>query len=286
MAQEFSFDVVSKVDLQEVSNAVQQASKEIATRFDFRGSKSKIEWNEKDLALTLISDDEHKLKSVVDILETRLVKRGIAVKSLDYQKIEAAALGTVRQVAKIQQGISSEKAKEIVKAIKDQKLKVQASIQADQVRVVGKAKDDLQAVRRSCAAGTSACRCSSRTIDEAERAMSPSPIENLRLKRAYDLISDKLARVEEELLLHFRSPIPTIDRIGDLPRAGRGQAHPAGPAAAVGAPARLPRGRQGRPLRRRGRVHPHGDPRPRRHHRRGHGCGAAGPPPTPGGATT
>lgn len=146
MAQEFSFDVVSKVDLQEVLNAVQQASKEIATRFDFRGSKSKIEWNEKELQLTLTSDDEHKLKSVVDILETRLVKRGIAVKSLDFQKVEPAANATVRQLVKIQQGISSEKAKDIVKAIKDQKLKVQASIQADQVRVSGRAKDDLQAV--------------------------------------------------------------------------------------------------------------------------------------------
>ena len=146
MAQEFSFDVVSKVDLQEVSNAVQQASKEIATRFDFRGSKSRIEWNDKDLLLTLTSDDEHKLKSVVDILETRLVKRGIAVKSLDYQKIEPAANATVRQPAKIQQGISSDQAKEIVRAIKDQKLKVQASIQADQVRVSGKSKDDLQSV--------------------------------------------------------------------------------------------------------------------------------------------
>jgi len=146
VAQEFSFDVVSKVDLQEVLNAVQQASKEIATRFDFRGSKSKIEWNEKELQLTLTSDDEHKLKSVVDILETRLVKRGIAVKSLDFQKIEPAANTTVRQLVKIQQGISSEKAKDIVKAIKDQKLKVQASIQADQVRVAGRAKDDLQSV--------------------------------------------------------------------------------------------------------------------------------------------
>jgi len=91
VAQEFSFDVVSKVDLQEVSNAVQQASKEIATRFDFRGSKSKIEWNDKELQLTLTSDDEHKLKSVVDILETRLVKRGIVPKSLDFQKVEPAA---------------------------------------------------------------------------------------------------------------------------------------------------------------------------------------------------
>lgn len=146
MAQEFSFDVVSKVDLQEVSNAVQQASKEIGTRFDFRGSKSSIAWNDKELALTLASDDESKLKSVVDILETRLVKRGIAVKSLDYGKVEPAAGATVRQVAKIQQGISTEKAKDIVKAIKDQKLKVQASIQADQVRVSARSKDDLQSV--------------------------------------------------------------------------------------------------------------------------------------------
>ena len=144
MAQEFTFDVVSKVDLQEVSNAVQQAAKEIGTRFDFRGSKSRIDWNEKELALTLTSDDESKLKSVVDILETRLVKRGIAIKSLDYGKIEPAAGATVRQVAKVQQGIPSEKAKEIVKAIKDQKLKVQASIQADQVRIAGRSKDELQ----------------------------------------------------------------------------------------------------------------------------------------------
>jgi hypothetical protein len=153
MAQEFSFDVVSKVDLQEVLNAVQQASKEIATRFDFRGSKSKIEWNEKELELTLTSDDEGKLKSVKDILETRLVKRGVAVKSLDYQKVEPAAMGTVRQVVKIQQGIASEKDKEMVKAIKDRKLKVQAAIQGDQLRVSGRAKDDLQEVMSLLRAG-------------------------------------------------------------------------------------------------------------------------------------
>jgi uncharacterized protein YajQ (UPF0234 family) len=153
VAQEFSFDVVSKVDLQEVQNAVQQASKEIATRFDFRGSKSKIEWNDKELTLTLTSDDEGKLKSVKDILETRLVKRGVAVKSLDYQKVEPAAMGTVRQLVKIQQGIASEKAKEIVKAIKDRKLKVQAAIQGDQVRVTGRAKDDLQEVMALLRAG-------------------------------------------------------------------------------------------------------------------------------------
>jgi cyclic-di-GMP-binding protein len=143
--QDFSFDVVSKVDLQEVANAVQQASKEIATRFDFRGSTSQIAWDEKELALTLTSDDAGKLKSVVDILETRLVKRGIAVKALDFGKVEPAAGASVRQVVKVQQGIPSEKAKAIVRAIKDRKLKVQASIQADQVRVSGRNKDDLQA---------------------------------------------------------------------------------------------------------------------------------------------
>jgi hypothetical protein len=144
MPQDFSFDVVSKVDLQEVSNAVQQASKEIATRFDFRGSASKIELRDKELEIVLVSDDEHKLKSVVDILETKLVRRGVAVKAIEYGRAESAAGGTVRQVAKIQQGIPSEKAKEIVKAIKDRKLKVQAAIQADQVRVSGRVKDDLQ----------------------------------------------------------------------------------------------------------------------------------------------
>lgn len=146
MPQDFSFDVVSKVDLQEVSNAVQQASKEIATRFDFRGSSSKIEWDEKELTLTLTSEDAGKLKSVVDILEGRLVKRGIAVKALDFGKVEDAAGGTARQAVKVKQGIPSEKAKEIVRAIKDRKLKVQAAIQADQVRVSGRVKDDLQAV--------------------------------------------------------------------------------------------------------------------------------------------
>jgi len=153
VAQEFSFDVVSKVDLQEVSNAVQQASREITTRFDFKGSASKIEWNEKELTLTLTSDDEHKLKSVVDILETRLVKRGIAVKALDFGKVEPAAGATVRQAVKVQQGIPSEKAKEIVKTIKDRKIKVQASIQADQVRVAGKSKDELQTVQALLRAG-------------------------------------------------------------------------------------------------------------------------------------
>lgn len=142
MAQEFSFDVVSKTDLQEVTNAIVQAQKELAQRFDFKGSKSTIELTGEELVL--VSDDEGKLVSVKDIVETKLVKRKVSLKALDYGKIEPAAGGTVRQRAKIVQGIEIEKAKAIVKTIKDAKIKVQASIQSDQVRVVGRSKDDLQ----------------------------------------------------------------------------------------------------------------------------------------------
>jgi uncharacterized protein YajQ (UPF0234 family) len=142
MPQDFSFDIVSKTEMQEVANAVQQAQKELAQRFDFKGSKSSIELTGEEIIL--LSDDEGKLRSVKDILETKLVKRGVALKAVDYQKLEDAQMGTVRQRAKIVQGIEGEKAKAIVKAIKDAKLKVQASIQADQVRVVGRSKDDLQ----------------------------------------------------------------------------------------------------------------------------------------------
>ncbi len=144
MAAENSFDVVSKIDMAEVTNAVSQAMKEISQRFDFKGSKSNIT-QEKD-GLVIISDDEYKLKSVVDILHTKLVKRGVPIKNLSHGKPEPAAGGTVRQKTAIQQGIPQEKAKEIVKAIKDAKLKVQASIQADQVRVSGKSRDELQTV--------------------------------------------------------------------------------------------------------------------------------------------
>ena len=142
MPQDFSFDVVSKTDMQEVANAVQQAQKELAQRFDFKGSKSSIELAADEI--TLLSDDEGKLISLKDILESKLVKRKVALKALDYGKLEDAQMGTIRQKAKIVQGIESEKAKAIVKSIKDAKLKVQASIQSDQVRVVGRSKDDLQ----------------------------------------------------------------------------------------------------------------------------------------------
>jgi uncharacterized protein YajQ (UPF0234 family) len=144
MAAENSFDVVSKIDLAEVTNAVTQAMKEIGQRFDFKGSKSSIT-QEKD-ALVIVSDDEFKLKSVIEILQGKLVKRGVPVKNLSYGKVESALGGTVRQRLTLQQGIPAEKAKEIVKAIKDSKIKVQASIQSDQVRVSGKDRDNLQTV--------------------------------------------------------------------------------------------------------------------------------------------
>ena len=146
MADEHSFDIVSKVDLQEVLNAVQQSMKEIQQRFDFRGSKSNIELNKDKHEITLVSDDELKLRSVTDILQTKLVKRGISMKALQYGKIDQATGGTVRQMVTLQQGIPVEKAKEIVKIIKETKLKVQAEIQKDQVRVRAKKIDDLQAI--------------------------------------------------------------------------------------------------------------------------------------------
>ncbi len=144
MAAENSFDVVSKINMAEVTNAVSQAMKEISQRFDFKGSKSNIT-QEKD-ALIIVSDDEYRLKSVIDILQNKLVKRGVPIKNVSYGKVEAALAGTVRQRLSLQQGIPTEKAKEIVKAIKDSKIKVQASIQSDQVRVSGKSRDDLQTV--------------------------------------------------------------------------------------------------------------------------------------------
>ena len=144
MAKESSFDIVSKTDMQEVVNAVHQAQKEIETRFDFKGSKSSLDLQGEEIVV--IGDDEFKLTSVIDILQSKLVKRNVALKSLDYGKIESASQGTVRQTIKIKQGISQDVAKQIVKAVKDSKIKVQASIQGDQVRVAGKDKDDLQNV--------------------------------------------------------------------------------------------------------------------------------------------
>ncbi|MFO0751837.1 MAG: YajQ family cyclic di-GMP-binding protein [Thermodesulfovibrionales bacterium] len=146
MADEHSFDVVCEVDMQEVTNAVNQTTKEIGQRFDFKGSKSAVDLDKDKGVLTLLSDDEQKMKSVIDILQSKLVKRGIALKSLSYGKLEPAAGSTVRQTVTLQQGIPTEKAKEIVKIIKETKLKVNAEIQKDQVRVKAKKIDDLQTV--------------------------------------------------------------------------------------------------------------------------------------------
>ncbi|MGO9378279.1 MAG: YajQ family cyclic di-GMP-binding protein [Dissulfurispiraceae bacterium] len=144
MADEHSFDIACELDMQEVLNGVTQAVKEIGQRFDFKGSKSSIELDKGKSVITLVSDDEFKLKSVIDILQSKLVKRGIALKALSYGKIEQAAGSTVRQLVTLQQGIPQDKAKELVKIIKDTKLKVSSEIQKDQVRVRGKKIDDLQ----------------------------------------------------------------------------------------------------------------------------------------------
>src|SRR2546422_10429409 len=141
-----SFDVVSKIDLAEVSNAVQQALKEITQRYDLKDSKSNIELNEKDQKLVLASQDEYKLKAVTEILGQKLVRRQVPLKGLSYGTITPAAGSTVRQEVALQQGIPIEKSREIVKKIKDSKLKVQASIQGDFVRVSGRDRDTLQQV--------------------------------------------------------------------------------------------------------------------------------------------
>jgi len=141
-----SFDVVSKIDLAEVNNAIQQAIKEIQTRYDLKDSKSDIQLNEKDHKITLASIDEFKLKAVSDVLEQKLVKRKVPLKGLTFGTVTPAAGSSVRQEISLQQGIPIEKAREIVKLIKDSKKKVQASIQGDLVRVAGKDRDTLQDV--------------------------------------------------------------------------------------------------------------------------------------------
>ncbi len=143
---ENTFDVVSKIELPEVHNAIQQTMKEVITRFDLKDSKSSVELNEKEHKIQLASKDEFKLKAVVEILESKLVRRHVPLKGLTYGPVTAAAGSTVRQEISLQQGIPIEKARAIVKKIKDSKLKVQASIQGDLVRVSGRDRDTLQQV--------------------------------------------------------------------------------------------------------------------------------------------
>jgi uncharacterized protein YajQ (UPF0234 family) len=149
MASEHSFDVVSKINLQELDNALNQARKELQQRYDLKDSKSAILFNEKDMELTLESASEFTLKAVIDTLQSKLIKRNISTKVLDYQQIEPATQNTVRQKVKLKQGVDKETAKKITTAIKEMKLKVQAQVQGDEVRVSGKQLDDLQAVQKS-----------------------------------------------------------------------------------------------------------------------------------------
>jgi uncharacterized protein YajQ (UPF0234 family) len=138
-----SFDVVSRIDLQEVDNALNQTRKEVTQRYDLKDTKTEIAWDQKEIVVT--SADDFKVKAVVDVLQSKLVRRNVPIKNLDYKKIEPAAGGRARQVIAVQQGIDADKAREITKKVKASGLKVQAQILEDQVRVNGKKRDDLQA---------------------------------------------------------------------------------------------------------------------------------------------
>ncbi len=144
MATDNSFDVVSKLEMPELVNAISQALKEVIGRYDLKDSKSSIELNEKDLKLILASDDDYKIKAVNDILQSKMLKRGVPIRNLEYGPVQPAAGSTVRQEVKLKQGLATDKAKEVVKVIKDSKLKVTPSIMGDYVRVASKDRDLLQ----------------------------------------------------------------------------------------------------------------------------------------------
>ena len=146
MADSFSFDVTSTVEMQEVKNAIDQTMKEIGQRFDFKGSQSRVTFKEKEHVLEVVADDDYKLRAVIDILKGKCVKRSVSLKALNYGKVEQALGGTLRQQVTVQSGIVEDKAKTIVKRLKEKKFKAQAQIQGDQVRVQSKSKDELQAV--------------------------------------------------------------------------------------------------------------------------------------------
>lgn len=146
MADMHSFDIVSKINTQELTNAVQQTIKEIQTRYDFKGTKSTVEQGKEELVI--LADDDFKMKAIIDILQNKMIKRGVPIKALKYGKQEEASGGMVRMSIKLQQGIEQENAKKIVAQIKETKLKIQAAIQGDQVRVSGKSIDDLQTVMK------------------------------------------------------------------------------------------------------------------------------------------
>ncbi len=144
MAQQYSFDVVSEVDQQELDNAINQAKKEVEQRYDFKGSNTTIELNQKEMTIALHTTDEMKLRALQEIINAKMVKRGISLKALEYGKHETAGGNTYRQTIKLKNGLESEQAKHVTKLVKDLKMKVQAQIQGDAVRIVGKSKDELQ----------------------------------------------------------------------------------------------------------------------------------------------
>ncbi len=139
-----SFDVVSQVNLQELDNAINQTTKEISQRYDFKNSKTTIEWRPKEKEIVIVADDDYKLSAATDILQSKLVKRSVPLKNLKYETIEQATGGQVRQSIKVKQGIDKEEAKKVIQAIKDSKAKVQAQVMDEQVRVTSKSIDDLQ----------------------------------------------------------------------------------------------------------------------------------------------
>ena len=146
MANNFSFDIVSEVNFMEVDNAITQAQKELAQRYDFKGSKSSIDYNKAEKKITLIGDDEFKLKSLVDIVEGKFAKRGVPLKSMNFKAKEQAFEGTVRQIIELVSGLPSDKAKELTKMIKNEKFKVNTQIEGSKIKVSSPKKDELQAV--------------------------------------------------------------------------------------------------------------------------------------------
>lgn len=142
----FSFDIISEINMQEADNAINQAQKELATRYDFKGSKASIDFNREEKKITLVADDDFKLRSLTDVLNGKMIKRGISPKFLDFKTPEKAFEGTLRQIVNVSNGIEREKAKDLVKIIKDTKLKVQVQIEGEKLRVISAKKDDLQAV--------------------------------------------------------------------------------------------------------------------------------------------
>lgn len=144
-----SFDVVSQVELQEIDNAVNQTVKEISQRYDFKGSKTSVEWRAKEKEIIIVTEDDYKLSAATDILQSKMVKRSIPLKNMKYETIEQAVGGQLRQVIKVQQGLDKEAAKKVVEVIKGTKLKVQPQIMDDQVRVTSKSIDDLQSTMRT-----------------------------------------------------------------------------------------------------------------------------------------